>query len=108
MKFCRQEHTHIRFEPEVDGGTTYAFEYKKGDLVIGRKKMYNLLIALSEKEQEADVLYRDFIGPSANETDNRYADEKELLVDLMKLVNANVIRVVSAAIDAGEIGQREK
>ncbi len=96
MKFYRHKHSHIRFEPEVDGGTTYAFEYKKGDLVIGKKKMYCLLTALSEKEQESDFLCRDFIGSPSGQTDDRYSDEKELMVDLMKLVNADVIRVASA------------
>jgi hypothetical protein len=97
MKFYRHKHTHIRFEPEVDGGTAYAFEYEKGVLVTGRKKMYCLLTALSEKEQDADFLNRNFIGPLSGETNDSYTDEKELMVDLMKLVNADVLRVVSSA-----------
>lgn len=100
MRFYRQKHTHVRFEPEVDGGTTYAFEYKKGVLVIGRKKMYSLLTALPERDQESDFLPGNFITPSSCETDDRYSGEKELMVDLMKLVNADVVRVAPSTPDS--------
>lgn len=95
MIFCLNKHTHIRFEPEVDGGTTYAFEHKKGILVIGRKKMHLLLTALLERDQGLDFLYSSFITLSSGARDDKYSDEKELMVDLMKLVNADVIQVLS-------------
>ncbi len=97
MKFSLRKHTHIRFEPEVDGGTTYAFEHKKGILVIGKKKMHSVLIALLEKEQELDFLCKNFIVASSDEREDTYSSEKELMIDLMKLVNADVIQVNSPA-----------
>ncbi len=96
MKFIRNKNSHVRFEPDVDNGTTYAFDHKKGVLIIGRKKMYNVLSALSNKEQELEFLYQDFIDSSGNSGYESYTDEKELMIDLMKLVNADVIRVFSA------------
>ena len=99
MKFSLRRHTHIRFEPEVDGGTTYAFEHKKGLLVIGRKKMHSILSALLEKDQELDSLRKTFINASPGEGADVYSDEKELMIDLMKLVNADVIEAISPASD---------
>ena len=93
MKFNLRKNTHIRFEPEVDGGTTYAFQHRKGLLIIGRKKMYSVLSALREKDQELDLL-RDMFIVKSGATEEAYSDEKELMIDLMKLVNADVIQVV--------------
>ena len=98
MKFSLRKHTHIRFEPEVDGGTTYAFEHKKGLLVIGRKKMHSILSALLEKDHELDLLCKTFIIASPSVGADIYSDEKELMIDLMKLVNADVIQVISPAL----------
>ncbi|HEX2964293.1 MAG TPA: hypothetical protein VHO84_00825 [Syntrophorhabdaceae bacterium] len=97
MKLGLRKHTHIRFEPEVDGGTTYAFEHKKGLLVIGRKKMHSVLSALLEKDRELDFLRKTFIVASSDE--GAYFDEKELMIDLMKLINADVIQTISPGSD---------
>lgn len=94
LKFLRNELTHHRFEPEVDGGTTYAFEYKKGKLIIGREKMYRLISALSREEREFASISKEFIDRSCKNNNYAYCDEKELLIDLVKLVQADVIRVV--------------
>jgi len=92
MRFLCRKITHFRFEPDVDSGTTYAFEYKTGKLVIGRKKMHRLILAVSETERNLESLLDEFVDPNA-QVDFTYTSEKDLMIDIMKLVNANVIEV---------------
>lgn len=104
MTFNLRNHIHIRFEPEVDGGTTYAFEHKKGVLVIGKEKMHLLLSALLEGDRELEVLCSTFIDPATVQKDKMYSDQKELMIDLMKLVNADVVQVISTVSNPQENG----
>lgn len=99
MLLHRNRLTHVRFEPDVDRGTTYAFEYKTGKVIVGREKMHRVILSISAADRDLDWLEKEFVDQDAS-TDEAYGDRTQLLVDLLKLVDANVLGV--AGKEAGD------
>lgn len=100
MRFARRKLTHFRFEPEVDQGTAYAFDYNAGKLVVGRRNMHRLLLGFSDGERELQSLGTELIRPDAP-SEEAYASEAALLTDLLRLVNAEVLQVVEGSSPSG-------
>jgi len=86
----RQQPTHVRYEPDIEGGTTYAFSYPVGDLVIGRRPMWEMIRFIESTECDLDNLMEDMV---ADHSEQKYEDAAGLLTDLTRLVDAGVIRV---------------
>ena len=91
MKICRLSSIHVRFEPEVDQGTTYAFNFARSKLAIGREKMYRLIMAVPLETVDLKTLCAQLI--EADPGERAYADEGDLLKDLLRLVDAEVLGV---------------
>lgn len=92
-QFYRKRLTHVRFEPEVDNGTTYAFEYQTSKLIIGRENMYRLILSVSDLSKDYQTLMDELIKPNKKDGTS-FENEQALLIDLLQLVNANVIGIV--------------
>lgn len=90
MKVSRRKNVHVRFEPDVDDGTTYAFNYHKDQLVIGREKMYRLYEFVSGDGTTIDDLMVHLVDISST-AEEKYQNEVDLLVDVTKLVDAQVL-----------------
>jgi hypothetical protein len=82
--------THVRFEPDVDGGTTYAFSFSRSDLVIGRERMFHLLWAIGTSVRSLESLSGAWVNPAAG-PDGAYPDRFSFLADVIRLVNAGVL-----------------
>lgn len=92
MHILKRKLTHVRFEPEVDNGTTYAFAYKTSRLVIGRKNMHRLLLMAGGDGCGLEAAIQELVDPQAPR-DSSYENSETLFLDLLKLVNANVLEV---------------
>jgi hypothetical protein len=92
MRLSRRKMTHVRFEPNVDRGTTYAFEYKAGKLVIGRERMHRLILEIPSGGRDLEELVDRLVDPRAR-GGAAYPDKGELLADVMRLVEADVLEV---------------
>lgn len=90
MHLSRLPGTHVRFEPEVDGGSTYAFSFCRSDLVIGRERMYRLLQAVGPSPTSLEALSETWVQPSADPR-GAYPDQLAFLTDVMRLVAAGVL-----------------
>jgi hypothetical protein len=88
----RQPKTHLRFEPEIDNGTTYAVHFGKASLVTGREKMFRLVDAVSQASLSLSDLVRLLVEPDGDATVH-YADQNELMAEVLRLVNARVLAV---------------
>lgn len=100
MLLHRNRLTHVRFEPDVDRGTTYAFEYKTGKVIVGREKMHRVLLSISAAVRDLDWLEKEFVDTEAP-PDEAYTDRTQLLIDLLKLVDANVLGVAGKDAEDG-------
>jgi hypothetical protein len=92
MQIMKRKLTHVRFEPEVDNGTTYAFEYRTSKLVIGRQNMHRLILMAGEAGCDLESVIRELVAPQSP-PDQAYNNKDDLLIDLMKLVNAKVLEI---------------
>jgi hypothetical protein len=91
MEIYRQSPIHVRFEPQVDHGTTYAFNFTKSKLVIGRENLYRLIMAVPPKAIALETLCTQLIETDPGE--RAYGDQAALLQDLLRLVDAEVLGV---------------
>lgn len=91
MKVCRSDHIHFRFEPGVDDGTSYAFNYRKDRLVIGRENMYRLCDAVTDRGVAVHDLAEQLVDAACS-GEQKYRSEVDLLVDLTRLVDAQVLK----------------
>ncbi|MCA9663024.1 MAG: hypothetical protein KC486_32110 [Myxococcales bacterium] len=91
MRFFRRDATHVRFEPDVDAGTTYAFRYGADRLVVGRRRMHRA-IALADAEGGASLeeLAAALVG-HGRDHDAGYGELADLLRELLSLVDAEVL-----------------
>lgn len=91
MRFFRQEATHVRFEPDVDAGTTYAFRYGADRLVVGRQRMHRALeLASADEGVSLEELEGTLVGRE-RDPDEGYGELPELLRELLGLVDAEVL-----------------
>ncbi len=82
--------THVRYEPDIDGGTTYAFNYRVGQLVTGRRPMWEMVRSIEAGPCDLDGLLRSLVK---DDSEDKYGDEVTLLTDLTRLVEAEVLFV---------------
>ncbi len=90
----RLQPTHIRYEPDIDSGTTYAFNYRAGQLVIGRRPMWELIQAVESGVSELNELLDTLV---TDDTEGMYVDAVSLLADLTRLVDAQVLSMDRSA-----------
>jgi hypothetical protein len=93
MQIIKRKLTHVRFEPEVDNGTTYAFAYRTSKLVIGRKNMHRLILMAADAGCGLEAAIHELVAPQAP-PDQYYENTEALFMDLTKLVNANVLEII--------------
>ena len=91
MEIYRHSPIHVRFEPQVNRGTTYAFNFAKAKLVIGRENLYRLIMAVPDKAIALETLCAQLI--EADPGERAYGDQAALLQDLLRLVDAEVLGV---------------
>jgi hypothetical protein len=82
------EHVHFRFEEKVLDGVTYAFSYRHGHLVVGKRSMFELLSVLKGGQMTLENL-TDRVCSNAG------IKRTALLQDIVKLLNAGVIMKVA-------------
>ena len=94
MRIYRKKQVHVRYEPFVDNGTTYAFSYRKDRLIIGKERLYKLYCSVPENGKLLESLIENLVNASSAEEDF-YCDAKALLVDLTRLIDAQVLAIKS-------------
>lgn len=87
--FTMNKPIHYRYEPGVNGGTTYAFHYEVGVLAIGRQCMHRTLLRI-EQGLSLSQLISELVD-EGSVTDSSYTDQSELLIDILKLLEAGVL-----------------
>ena len=82
--------SHFRFEPYVDGGTAYAFNYGTPELITGRAPMF-FLLEFIQKESPPSIAA--ILDHCVGDDHSKYKEVKDVLIDISRLSNCNVIRV---------------
>lgn len=96
MVLYRLKYTHVRFEPEVDGGTTYAFNFSFPGLVFGRARMYRLVQTIGHTGRDIESLNAELVN-AEGPFETVYPDPVSLLIDVTRLVNAHILSVAKDA-----------
>jgi len=85
-KYSLNKYSYYRFEPNVGDGTTYAFNSLNKFVVIGDKKLFDLLQRIDMcSGDDAFDLDREMAGL------NLFGDMAEYLTTLLKLLKNEII-----------------